>query len=395
MLGRQGVRGNELVLDSLDATWIRSTELTSTGKYRVPLLEGHAFAFGWDGGTERNRQRDLRTDRVLPGTPGLDIDTRLRATIDRLAVYGQDEWDVREGWSVYLGARWEGVRTRTSGNDFMPVTARYKVFSPLAQTVWKIPGSKKDQVRLALTRTYRAPTLQELAPSRFYTSVNNELASDYTGNPALRPELATGLDLAYEHYFETGGLVSVSAATRSIRDFIRSTISFDGARWVSAPLNQGDAAVRSLALETRLPFKTLGIAWPVDLRANASRNWSRVDAVPGPANRLDRQPRWSANLGADYGGKRFSTGTSFNFVSGGWTRTSVFQSSYGGVTRDLEAYALYKFDPLRQLRLTARNLLAQERIGGSSYADAAGVTERTTAGPTYRSWRLQYEQTFQ
>lgn len=57
--------------------------------------------------------------------------------------------------------------------------------------------------------------------------------------------------------------------------------------------------------------------------------------------------------------------------------------------------ALYKFDPLRQLRVTARNLLAQERIGASSYADAGGVTDRSTSGPTWRSWRLQYEQTFQ
>lgn len=394
-LARQGLRGNALLLDSRDTSRIRNKGLTSTGKYVVPLLEGHAFAVGWDASDERDRQRDLRTDRALPGTLGLDVDTRLRATIDRLAVYGQDEWDVRAGWSVYLGARWEGVRTRTSGNSFAPVSTRYSVFSPLAQTMWKIPGSNKDQVRLGLSRTYRAPTLQDLAPSRFYTSVNNEVSGDTTGNPALRPELATGVDLAYEHYVETGGLVSVSATTRSIRDFIRRTTTFDGARWVTAPLNQGDAEVRSLALEAKLPFKTLGIAWPVEARGNLSRNWSQVDAVPGPTNRLDRQPRWSANLGADYGGKRFSTGASFNFVSGGWTRASSFESSYGGVTRDLEAYALYKFDPLRQLRVTARNLLAQERIGGSSYADADGVTGRTTTGPTWRSWRLQYEQTFQ
>jgi len=392
---RQGLDGTILLLDSRDTTRIRGKELTSTGKYVVPLLEGHAFAFGWDASDARNRQRDVRTDQALPGTLGLDVDTRLRPTIERLAVYGQDEWDVREGWSVYLGARWEGVRTRASGNDFMPASSRYSVFSPLAQTVWKIPGSKKDQLRLALSRTYRAPTLQDLAPSRFYSSVNNEVAADYTGNPALRPELATGVDLAYEHYFETGGLVSVSATTRSIHDFIRRTTTFDGARWITAPLNQGDARVASLALEAKLPFKTLGLAWPVEARGNLSRNWSQVDAVPGPANRLDRQPRWSANLGADYGGKRFSSGASFNFVSGGWTRTSVFESGYGGVTRDLEAYALYKFDPLRQLRVTARNLLAQERIGASSYADAAGVTDRLTTGPTWRSWRLQFEQKFQ
>jgi outer membrane receptor protein involved in Fe transport len=393
-LARQGVRDDVLVLDSLDTGKVHDNTVTATGKYLVPLLEGHALAFGWDAGRLRNSQHDMRSDLTLPGGSSLETDTRFHATVDRLAVYGQDEWTPRAGWSIYLGARWEGVRTRTEGADFTPVAATYHVFSPLMQTLWKIPGSKQDQLRLALTRTYRAPPLRDLIPSRFYASFNTEVSPDYLGNPRLRPELATGIDLAFEHYFALGGLVSLSATTRSIRDFIRSTTTFDGLRWVSAPLNQGDAEVRSLALETKLPLKTLGVGWPVEMRANLSRNWSRVDAVPGPGNRLDRQPRWSANLGADYTGKTLAAGAGYTFVSGGWTRSSDFQSAYGGVTRDLEAYAAFKFDPLRQLRLTARNLLATDRLSGSRYADAAAATQRLAAGPTYRNWRLQYEQRF-
>jgi outer membrane receptor protein involved in Fe transport len=394
-LARQGIRYGALVLDRGDAGKLRDWEINSTGKYKVPLLEGHAFAFGWEGGHERQREREFHTQAPLDGAAAVDLDTPFTATVDRLAVYGQDEWDVRPGWSVYLGARWEGVRTDTSGEGFAQAASRYSVFSPLLQTLWKIPGSKEDQLRFALTRSYRAPRMFELVPSRFITSFNSEISPDYIGNPDLRPELATGLDAAYEHYFSDGGMVSVSATSRSIRDLIRSETRSDGARWLRTPVNQGHAQVRSLALETKLPLKTLGLAWPVELRANVSRNWSSVDAVPGPGNRLDSQPRWSANLGADYSGAALSAGASFNFVSGGWTRSAVFESSYGGAARDLEAYALYKLDPRRQLRFTVRNLLATGQLRGSRYADPLGVTERASFTPTYRTWRLQYEQKFQ
>lgn len=395
---RTGFRDREPVLDTFDQDRFREHEIISTGKYLVPLFEGHALAFGWDAGHDRNRQQNLRIDRPLSATPPRDVDTAFRATVDRLAVYGQDEWEPRQGWSVYLGARWEGVRTTTRGDAFAPVSASYHVFSPLMQTLWKIPGSKQDQLRFALTRTYRAPTIQQLIPAVFYASVNTEVSSDYTGNPGLRPELAAGIDAAYEHYFSGGGLVSLSATGRVIHDFIRyetrEETSHDGARWVSAPTNQGGARVRSLALEAKLPLQAVGAGWPLELRANISRNWSAVDAVPGPDNRLDRQPRWSGNLGVDHAGQRFSAGASFNFVTGGWTRDSIHESSYGGVTRDLEAYILYKFAADRQLRFTARNLLAPDRLRGSAYADTQGVTAREASGQTYRSLRLQFEQKF-
>ena len=39
---------------------------------------------------------------------------------------------------------------------------------------------------------------------------------------------------------------------------------------------------------------------PVELRNNLSLFRSRVAEVPGPDNRLDEQPRATANIGADY-----------------------------------------------------------------------------------------------
>jgi hypothetical protein len=211
--------------------------------------------------------------------------------VSRLAVYGQDEWNVTPAWSVYLGARWEGIRTSTAGNTYSEVKNSSSVLSPVAQTLYKLPGTKGDQVRLAVTRTYKAPGQQQIIPHRF-TSVNNsQTEPDSIGNPNLKPELALGIDASYEHYWAEGALLSASVSSRSITDYTRSmVVSFDGARWVSTPTNSGDARTYGLELEAKFPLKAvMDTTTNLDLRASLSRNWSTVDSVPGPDNRLDGQ----------------------------------------------------------------------------------------------------------
>jgi outer membrane receptor for ferrienterochelin and colicins len=225
--------------------------INSMGKFTSASWEGHALAFGWDGGVQTNddarRERDAgRPDVALPGG-----DEFYNGEVTRLALYGQDEWNVTPRWSVYLGARWEGIQTRIEGNTFATVHNRSTVFSPLFQTLYKLPDTKGDQLRFALTRTYKAPDLQSLIPHRF-TSVNNDQTQpDNTGNPNLKPELALGIDAAYEHYWAEGALLSAAVSARNIDDNIRAQTVFDGRRWVARPVNTGSARARSIELEAK------------------------------------------------------------------------------------------------------------------------------------------------
>jgi outer membrane receptor protein involved in Fe transport len=113
-------------------------------------------------------------------------------------------------WSVYAGLRWEGLETKSSGNTYADVKNRSSVFSPILQTLYKLPDSKNDQLRFGLTRTYKAPDTNSLIPRRFLSTDNKQTNPDSTGNPNLKPELAWGLDLAYEHYMPQGGVLSAS-----------------------------------------------------------------------------------------------------------------------------------------------------------------------------------------
>jgi outer membrane receptor protein involved in Fe transport len=352
--------------------------INSMGKFTSASHEGHALAFGWDGGYQTNddarRERDSgRPDVSVPGG-----DEFYTGEVTRLALYGQDEWNVTPRWSVYLGARWEGIQTRIEGNTFDTVHNRSTVFSPLFQTLYKLPDTKGDQLRFALTRTYKAPELQSLIPHRF-TSVNNDQTQpDNTGNPNLKPELALGIDAAYEHYWAEGALLSAAVSARNIDDNIRAQTVFDGRRWVARPVNTGRARARSIELEAKFPLKAvMKTTTALDLRASLSRNWSSVDKVPGPHNRLMGQTPLSGTLGADYKRGPFSLGGSFAFKTGGEVQVSANQVSYESVRRDLDLYALWKFDPRRQLRIAASNLLGQDYISESSYTVAGLGAQRS------------------
>jgi outer membrane receptor for ferrienterochelin and colicins len=132
----------------------------------------------------------------------------------------------------------------------------------------------------------------------------------------------------------------------------------------------------------------------VQMRVNFSRNWSHVDDVPGPDNRLDNQPRWSGNLGADYKSGPWNAGGNFSYVSGGWTRISANQSAYGLAQRNLEAYLAYRFDPKNQLRLSLQNMLKTGSSNVSRYQDALATRDFAVDKEGYLGWRLQYELKF-
>ena len=86
---------------------------------------------------------------------------------------------------------------------------------------------------------------------------NAELAPDRVGNPALKPELATGLDIAFEHYLANGGLWSVGLFHRQLKDVVRTittlqTVSWASVpRWVAQPLNFSSATTSGVELEVK------------------------------------------------------------------------------------------------------------------------------------------------
>jgi outer membrane receptor protein involved in Fe transport len=290
--------------------------------------------------------------------------------------------------------RWERIATQISVDQ--PIEIVSTIFSPIAQTLIKFPGMPNDQLRVAFTRTFKATDAASLVPRRRKSEINSSTNPDREGNPTLRPEQARGVDVTYEHYFTKSALFSFGVSNREIDDYTLTelTLGADG-RWVGRPINSGRARTRGLELEAKFPLTLLKASFPaVEVRANLSRNWSSVDQVPAPGNRLAQQIPLSASLALDYSYGALTTGGSFIFRQGAWSRVSAVQSAGTWNHRDLDLYGVWKLNARQQIRVTLGNLLAEDIIAASEYTDAAGTIRRTTIDPGHASVRALFEQKF-
>lgn len=367
---------------------------TTSGKYLAPLVDDHDIAIGWDASDVRREegrhQRD--TAPLDPGTPPMyRLDQDYNASVKQLALFAQDEWSVTPRLQAYLGLRWEGLDTRTWGSGDAATASR--VLSPVVQVVWKLPNSTRDQLRVALARTYKAPQPRDLVPRRYTVNNNNgPTRPDYQGNSSLRPELAWGLDAALESYFASDAIVSVSAYARRIQDVVQLRLWQEDGVWVSSPANGGVANVHGIEIDARVPFKvSVASSTAAELRANLGRNWSRVEGLAGPDNRLGNQAPLTANVGLDLRMPQgITAGANFRFVGGWRARTSQSLVQETGVVRELEAHASWPAAGGR-LRLTLANLLQSTRISGQRYDDGLYTSTRLSAGTQRPLVRIQYE----
>jgi outer membrane receptor for ferrienterochelin and colicins len=376
----------------------RSRNVSTGGKVSKPLGNGHLFAAGWD--LEAGHLNQVHVAQDDGGALFDDSGANLTADTRRVAVFAQDEWDITRQWSMYLGLRWEGIRTTsTSAGRFVANTS--SVFSPVLHTVWRIPGHDKDQVRASLTQSYRAPALNDLIAAPSFSLDNQRTRPDRTGNPELKPELARGIDLAYEHYLGASGILSAGGFVRAIDNLMRRQTALvqtsQGLRWVSSPTNIGHARTGGIELEAKFQLAELVPTAPnLDLRANYSRFWSNVDDIPGPNNRLDQQARQTGNFGLDYRMKALplTVGGNLNWTPAYVVQTSVYEQASTDMKRQLDLYGLWKFSPTAQLRISANNL-APRRYDTGKIAYPIGVggsTELTsTSVPTYTTIGVRLE----
>lgn len=377
------------------ATSSEFTHSGTTGKYTRTVFDGHALSTGWEASRQGSEDSNQRVEGIIGLAPDR-IEEEFNPVVTKVAVYLQDEWNVSKDWSLYLGARWESIETDSSGTGLQTTQSRNSVLSPVAQTLYKFPDKSGRQLRLALTRTFKAPNTGQLSARRYESDLNTRFNPDYSGNPDLKPELATGVDLTYEHFFAPGAVFSVGTSQRRISDYIRSKLAQDPrGYWLVQPLNDGSATVRSLDVELKFPLKAIMKDGPgFDFRASVNRNWSRVDSVPGPDNRLDQQIPLTVVLGTDYREDKYSAGASLSYRQGGPVRVSEQQSSRLQARRELEAYLLYKIRPGYQLRLAVGNALGEDNISDSQYLDSNGGSRTWSRTPGSARFQANLEMKF-
>lgn len=378
------------------------SNFTQAGKYARALGEDHSLTLGWDLEWRRRDERRDTTELGVPQLPEFDGQP-FGARIERQALFVQDEWEISPQWSTYLGLRGEHIVTESRGSGAL-LRNSSRVLTPLWHLNYKLDAKGRDLIRASLTRSYKAPELNALLSRPALNSLypdasqpNAEIAPDRAGNPDLKPELATGLDIAFEKYLAGGGMFSIGLFHREIRDLMRNqtrleTVAWSPVqRWVSRPVNFSRASTSGLELEIKgragelLPT-LFDAKTALNLRGALSFYRSRVAALSGPDNRLDGQQPWSATLGMDY---RFSslplsTGLNLAYTPGYLTQQSDTQMLDQGRTRSLDVFAQLALSKQTSLRLSANNLTPSanraETLLSSGYSSGTERQGRTWWG---------------
>lgn len=401
---RNGAPRRRSVGDNLDRS------ITQSGKFGQLLGESHSLTVGWD---LESRRRDEKREVTELGSPQLpDFDGQpFGARVQRQALFIQDEWELSPQWSTYLGLRGERIVTQSRG---LAVEERNtsEVITPLWHLNYKLDPKGRDLIRASLTRSYKAPELNALlgrpALNGLYPDAskpNTQIAPDRVGNPQLKPELATGLDLAFEKYLAAGGMVSVGLFHREIQDLIRNqvalrTVSWSPVqRWVSTPLNISRASTSGIELELKgragelLP-SVFDPKLALNLRSSLNYYRSRVKALEGPNNRLDGQQPWSANFGVDY---RLSglpmpvvLGGNLGFTPGYTTRQSETQWLEQGRVRSMDLFAQLVLSKQASLRLMANNFAPLDNRSRTLLA-TGDYTATERQGRTWWGAMLEYK----
>jgi iron complex outermembrane receptor protein len=358
------------------------------GKWSRALDNGHQIVSGLE---LEQVHRDEQGNAAASEDAG-----NLQASTRRWAIYTQDEFKINPQWSAYGGLRYENLLTEGTVNGVQKRNDS-AVWTPLLHAVFKPDPQKRDQIRMSLTRSYKTPTLYQLV-ARYVPTLgeNSWTQADRTGNPDLKPELATGVDLAFERYLDQGGLLSANVFRRNISNLIRSTTSFNATtgRYVSSPTNVGNAITEGVELEAKFRLdQWVAGALPVDLRANASFFHSKVQDVLGPNNRLDQQPDMTANLGGDYRlrGLPLTLGGNVNWNPAYDTRRTEQQWAYQGAKRVVDVYGLWRLSPSAGLRLTVSNLMPLDYITGSTFRNGTQYESATTTAHNWRNIQLRLE----
>jgi iron complex outermembrane receptor protein len=119
--------------------------------------------------------------------------------------------------------------------------------------------------------------------------------------------------------------------------------------------------------------------------------------VPGPNNRLDQQPSWTANLGADWAARAvpWTWGFNLNLTPSYVVRQIDGQFYEQGRKQVIDAYALWRLSPLTGLRFSVSNAQPLDYFTrNTSELEDGSVQRQQTLARTYATWGARLEWKF-
>lgn len=347
---------SEAELDLLSGNAFTMAELgtDSFGKSITPQRYPMGPLLDWDKGVafyEANQDRfagDAGDAIEAANTEDYVANERVAAAYAMVTLEFGDLQVVAGGRYEHTTMDYEGKRLVFDGSgnfqELIPSTAsaNYGSFFPALHLRYRV--SPATNIRVAATRTIARPDFLDLAPNEYIRVDDEEVRR---GNPNLKPAHSSNLDLLFERYFSSVGMVQGGVFYKKLADFSyvsRSTITsgpqagFD----LLVPENGAEATIygAEIAWQQRLAFLP-GALSGLGIYANYTYTLSDTDfGVPGGrTSKLPQQFEHVWNLAASYDLAGFSGLLSANYQSDfiATVRGSPETDDYGRYRLQLDA----------------------------------------------------------
>jgi TonB-dependent receptor len=228
------------------------------------------------------------------------------ASEDVTAAYAMVSIDLAKNFTLLAGVRVEQTDATYSANELANGAYRwitggkdYTDVLPGLHMAWR--PAKQAVVRFAWTNTIGRPRYSDLAPIRVLDAIENTpghwSGGLSGGNPELDPFESMNFDVSLEYYFKTGGILSLGAFHKEIKNPIydntvfQTDVEYEGRRYdtltFSGPANADKGEITGVELNYQqfftalpAPFDGLGVNVNYTLTDSSVRLFTRTDELP-------------------------------------------------------------------------------------------------------------------
>lgn len=344
-------------------------------KRTLPLANDHLGTFGLNA---RYRAEDERRTETLSGVArNLGANAGSDSSERNLAIWGQDEWQINKAQTLTPGLRLETSENRTKNANAQESTTSATNVLPSLHWLWRL--NQGANFRASLAQTQRQPSISQISSVIAESTGDNGLANpDRSGNPNLKAEKTTTLQLGLERFLESKrGSGGVNLYVRDTSNKILNRTSLEGGRYVERPVNAASARDYSLVFDFKLKPKAIQ---RLELQGNASANRLEITDRSGEFVRQE-SPRYAASLGGEYKleNEKTSLGGNVSWNSSFSREASTNTLVNVGSNHQLDLYALHRLDATANLRLSVSNLTAPKRTTVSERYAAGTLDTRETS----------------
>lgn len=303
-------------------------------------------------------------------------------------VWVQDDWSLQKSVVLTAGVRGEDMRLSSDG-----VSQQHGRLLPSIAVRWE--PAPQWLLRSSLGAGLKLPRLDELSNSVTRSiAANTPLEADRRGNATLSPERSLNYEAVLERYLDQeAGVFGANLYVRATQDFIERRVQLEGVRWVDRPQNEGEALHWGWELDGKV--RTDNFGWKgATVKAHLTLPNARVHDTRLGITRMARDtPDYVFSAGVDQSLPMWQSSCGVSLQMSGPSKTDIPNEQRGttNAKTTLDAFWLYKLNPIFNLRVNAQNLLEAKTVRETVYLNGADTYQLRTESAGFRALLVTLE----